>query len=85
VENGGVTEVDPYLVVAEPTFVAPFLLDPEADTATTVANVDVVVDVADGSSWSLTIFTVDEVRRLLALWGETGEAAHGSYFGRPIK
>jgi hypothetical protein len=33
-----------------------------------------------GSSWALTIFTVDEIRRLLRVWRETGEAAHGSYF-----
>lgn len=70
----------PYLTFEEPTFVARFLLDPENDTVTTVANVDVFVDLPDGSSWSLTIFTVDEVRRLLAVWRETGEAANASYF-----
>jgi hypothetical protein len=75
-----VTEADPYFVVTEPTFVARFLLGPEADATETVANVDVFVDLVDGSSWSLTIFSVDEVRRLLAVWRESGEAAHGSYF-----
>ena len=68
----------PYCTIEEPTFVARFLLDP-ADAAT-VANVDVFVDLPDGSSWSLTIFSVDEVRRLLTVWRETGEVAGGSYF-----
>ncbi|WP_250029360.1 hypothetical protein [Paractinoplanes maris] len=80
VNNGDVTGPDPYLVVTEPTFVARFLLAPEADAPETVANVDVFVDLADGSTWSLTIFTVGEVGRLLSVWRETGEAAHGSYF-----
>jgi hypothetical protein len=44
-----------------------------------VANVDAFVDLPDGSSWALTIFTVDEVRRLLAKWKETGEVANGAY------
>jgi hypothetical protein len=66
-------------VIAEPTFTARFLLDPETDTADTVANADVFVDLPDGSSWSLTMFTVDEVRRLLAVWRGTGEAARGNY------
>jgi len=45
-----------------------------------VANVDVIVDLPDGSSWALTIFTVDEVRRLLTRWKDTGEAGDGRYF-----
>jgi hypothetical protein len=70
----------PYTTVAESTFVARFLLDPDSDTVDTVANVDVFVDLADGTTWALTIFTVDEVGRLLARWKETGEVANGSYF-----
>jgi hypothetical protein len=77
-----VSSANPYLTVEEPTFVARFLLDSAADTAGTGANVDVFVDLPDGSSWSLTIFTVDEVRRLLTVWREGGEVAHGSYFSR---
>jgi len=68
----------PYLSVEEPAFVARFLLD--AATEEPVANVDVLVDLPDRSSWALTIVTVDEIRRLLALWRETGEVANGSYF-----
>jgi hypothetical protein len=70
---------DPYTIF-EPSFVARFLLDPGADAAATVANVDVFVDLPDGSVWALTIFTIDEVGRLLASWKEAGEAANGSYF-----
>lgn len=59
---------------------ARFLLGPDVESADTVANVDAFVDLSDGSSWALTIFTVDEVGRLLARWKETGEVANGSYF-----
>jgi hypothetical protein len=71
---------DPFVTVTEPTFVARFLLDPDTDTEESMANVDAFVDLPDGSSWTLTIFTVDEVRRLLARWKQTGEVANGSYF-----
>lgn len=71
---------DPYTTVTEGTFVARFLLDPGTDTVDTVANVDAFVDLPDGSTWALTIVSVDEVSRLLARWKETGEVANGSYF-----
>jgi hypothetical protein len=45
---------EPYTTVAEPTFVARLLLGPSADT---VANVDAFVELADGSTWTMTIFT----------------------------
>jgi hypothetical protein len=68
----------PFVVVQEPTFVARFVLT--ATEIEVVDNVDAFVDLPDGSSWALTIFTVDEVRRLLQHWQATGEVAHGSYF-----
>jgi hypothetical protein len=71
---------DPYVTVEERTFVARFLLDPVTQTEESVASVDAFVDLPDGPTWALTIFTVDEVRRLLAVWRETGEVAGGSYF-----
>ena len=71
---------DPYTTITEPTFVARFPLDPDVETADTVANVDAFVDLPDGSTWTLTICTVDEVGRLLARWKETGEVANGSYY-----
>lgn len=66
--------------VIEPTFTARFLLDPATDTRDTVANVDAFVDLPDGTTGALTIFTVEEVRRLLVRGKETGEFANGSYF-----
>jgi len=75
-----VAAADPYATITEPTFVARFLLDPEHGSEESVANVDVIVDLPDGSSWALTIFTVDEVRRLLTRWKDTGEAGDGRYF-----
>ena len=71
---------DPYVTIVEPTFVARFLVDPDTDAEEIVVNVDAFVDLPDGRRWALTIFTVDEVRRLLARWKETGEVAHGGYF-----
>ncbi len=71
---------DLYVTVTEPTFTARFLLDPTTATVESVANVDAFVDLPDGSRWALTIFTVDEVRRLLATWEETGEVSDGAYF-----
>ncbi|RKN33888.1 hypothetical protein [Micromonospora musae] len=70
---------DTYVTITEPTFVARFLLGPDT-TEESAANVDTFVDLPDGSSWALTILTLDEVRRLLARWKETGEVADGSYF-----
>jgi hypothetical protein len=75
-----VAAADPYVTITEPTFVARFLLEPERESEESVANVDAIVDLPDGSSWALTIVTVDEVRRLLTKWRETGEAGAGSYF-----
>ncbi|MBI5231010.1 MAG: hypothetical protein HY876_02470 [Coriobacteriales bacterium] len=74
------TADDPWVTVSETAFTARFLLDASADTADSVSNVDVFVDLPNGASWALTMFTVDEVRRLLAVWKQTGEVAHGSYF-----
>ena len=68
---------DPYTVVTEATFVARFLVGTDEEP---VANVDVFVDLPDGSTWALTMFTVAEVGRLLARWKETGEEADGCYF-----
>jgi hypothetical protein len=70
----------PFVTVTEPTFAARFLLDPTAEAEESVANVDVFVDLPDGGTWALTILSVDEVRRLLAVWAGSGEAAGGGYF-----
>src|SRR3954469_36502 len=70
----------PCVTITEPTFMARFLLDPDPDAKESVANVDAFVDLPDGSSWALTIFTIEGGRRLLARWKETGEVGTGSYF-----
>ena len=75
-----VSAVDPYTTVAEPTFVARFLVSRDVETEETVANVDTFVELPDGSTWALTIFSVAEVSRLLARCRETGEVGDGSYF-----
>jgi hypothetical protein len=75
-----VNSTDPYVTIEEPPFVARFLLDHETDCEKTMSNVDALVDLPDGSRWALTVLTVDEVRRLLTEWKETGEVANGSYF-----
>ncbi|MCX4458571.1 hypothetical protein OOK58_42430 [Streptomyces sp. NBC_01728] len=45
-----------------------------------VCNVDVFVDLEDGSRWSATVFTVAEVERLMKTWAGTDEALGGRYF-----
>jgi hypothetical protein len=83
-QDGRVTTAGQYTTIEERTFSVRFLLDPDTDNAHSVANVDAFVDLPDGSSWSLTIVSVDEVRRLLSVWREPGDVAHGSFSGHPI-
>ncbi len=45
-----------------------------------MCNVDVFVDLDDGSRWSATVFTVTEVERLMATWAGSDEALGGRYF-----
>jgi hypothetical protein len=45
-----------------------------------VCNIDVFVDLPDGSRWSATVFTLAEVERLMDRWASTGEALSGRYF-----
>ncbi|MFJ8348466.1 hypothetical protein ACIQ9J_19235 [Streptomyces sp. NPDC094153] len=49
--------------------------DPEA-----VDNVDVFVDLNDGSRWSATIITLAQVEILMKRWAASGEALGGRYF-----
>lgn len=48
-----------------------------------VDNVDVEVRYPDSSRWSATMFTLDEVDRIMRRWESTGECAGGSYFAVP--
>ncbi len=77
--TGEVVIDPPFIVVHDPAFTARFALGAD-DEVETVDNVDAFVDLPDGSTWTLTIFTVDEVRRILDRWKQTGEVANGSYF-----
>lgn len=52
-------------------------LDDEAD-----ANLDIEVRLADGSRWSATVFTVENLRSLMATWRATGEHS-GRYVWAP--
>jgi hypothetical protein len=52
--------------------------DPES-----VDNVDVFVDLNDGSRWSATIITLGQVEVIMARWTESGEALGGRYFWCP--
>jgi hypothetical protein len=45
-----------------------------------VCNVDVLVNLENGSRWTATVFTVAEVERLMKLWAGTDEALGGRYF-----
>lgn len=45
-----------------------------------MCNVDVFVDLKDGSRWSATVFTVAEVERLMQTWAGSDEALGGRYF-----
>ncbi|MFJ5725250.1 hypothetical protein [Streptomyces sp. NPDC093149] len=69
----------PWFRVRMEAFEASFLRssDEELDS---VCNVDVFVDLKDGSRWSATVFTVAEVERLMETWAGGDEALGGRYF-----
>lgn len=69
----------PWHRVRTDRFVASFLPNAGQDLDA-VCNVDVEVRLTDGSRWSATVFTVDEVRRLMEKWAQTGEETGGRYF-----
>lgn len=45
-----------------------------------VCNIDMWVTLDDGDRWSGTVFTLDEVSRIMDRWRETGECLDGGYF-----
>ncbi|MFG2570081.1 hypothetical protein ACGFR6_32225 [Streptomyces sp. NPDC048567] len=45
-----------------------------------VNNVDVFVDLPDGSRWSATIITLAQVELVMERWAASGEALGGRYF-----
>lgn len=68
-----------YYVLRTSAFDAMFLVGGGEDPDE-VDNVDVEVRCPDGSRWSATMFTLDEVDRIMRRWENTGECAGGSYF-----
>lgn len=69
----------PWYRVRADDFEASFLPGPDEELEA-VCNVDVFVDLKDGSRWSATVFTVAEVERLMETWAGSGEALGGRYF-----
>ncbi|MFF5755157.1 hypothetical protein ACFY7A_06890 [Streptomyces longwoodensis] len=45
-----------------------------------VTSLDLWVTFTDGERWSATVFTLDEARRLMDRWQNTGECLDGRYF-----
>jgi len=77
----------PWLVLERPHCTIRLLLGDPAAAAVAesggpaTANLDVVVLVAaDGSAWTGTVFTLDDIAMLMDSWEATGECAGGRYF-----
>lgn len=68
----------PWYRVRTDVFEASFL--PSDEELDSVCNIDVFVDLKDGSRWSATVFTVAEVERLMETWAGSDEALGGRYF-----
>lgn len=72
----------PHYLVRTSAFDAFFLVG-GGENPGEVDNVDVEVRYPDGSRWSATMVTLDEVDRIMHRWERTGECADGSYFVVP--
>jgi hypothetical protein len=53
------------------------------DDKESVENVDAEIVLADGSRWSVTFLTLDEIGRIMARWAHSGECKSGAYFRVP--
>ncbi|MGW0204837.1 hypothetical protein ACWDZ8_03130 [Streptomyces sp. NPDC003233] len=69
----------PWYRVHTEQFEAAFLPSAGEDLES-VDNVDVFVDLKDGSRWSATIITLAQVEILMKRWAASGEALVGRYF-----
>ncbi len=72
-------EDSPFYRVSRDGYEICFVLGPGEDLDE-VCNVDMWVTFADGQRWSGTVFTLDEARRLMDRWQDTGECLGGRYF-----
>jgi hypothetical protein len=59
-----------------------FMLGADNDKES-VENVDAEIVLADGSRWSVTFLTLDEIGRIMARWAHSGECKSGAYFRVP--
>ncbi|MFI5732246.1 hypothetical protein ACIA49_19135 [Kribbella sp. NPDC051587] len=75
----GWTYETPYHVFTDPAFVLRLLLGSD-ERLDEVCNVDAFIEVPGKGTWTATVFTLDEVRRLMDRWRTTGEYASGAYF-----
>ncbi|MDG4861544.1 hypothetical protein P8605_25745 [Streptomyces sp. T-3] len=69
----------PWYRVQTGQFEASFLPDAGEDLDS-VDNVDVFVNLKDGSRWSATIITLAQVEILMKRWAASGESLAGRYF-----
>ncbi|MCE4946782.1 hypothetical protein LVX13_27225 [Streptomyces albulus] len=69
----------PWYRVRTEHFEAAFLPS-AAEDVELVDNVDVFVDLEDGSRWSATIITLAQIELLMERWAASGEALAGRYF-----
>lgn len=69
----------PWYRVRTEQFEAAFLPNTGEDLES-VSNVDVFVDLKDGSRWSATVITLAQVEILMKRWAASGEALAGRYF-----
>ncbi|MGW1955597.1 hypothetical protein ACWCPI_23075 [Streptomyces sp. NPDC001920] len=69
----------PFYRVSRDGYEICFVLGPGEDLDE-VSDVDMWVTFADGQRWSGTVFTLDQARRLMDRWQDTGECLGGRYF-----
>lgn len=75
-------EGKPFHIIHEPDFTALFMLGAD-DIAETVENVDAELTLGNGTRWSATFMTPEEISRIMDRWSRTGEYAGGAYFQCP--
>jgi hypothetical protein len=59
-----------------------FMLGDE-DEESTVEFADAEIVLSDGSRWSVTFATLDEIRNIMERWAQSGEYKSGAYFRVP--
>jgi hypothetical protein len=72
----------PLYEVVSDQFKAVFMLGAEDDPGT-VENVDAEVTLTDGTRWSATFISINEIQGIMDRWLISGECASGGYFQCP--